>query len=161
MFTKKQTIHSIIFGCAAILMGSFAPKPTQNTAKSLQTAPVKDTAIAPQIAIEIPIVTPQQAAKMIGKLVTVQGKVVSTFYDNKADSQHPSFLNLDIKFPHNPIAVLIFEQYIEQFPPINTFYGKTIQVTGIVEPYEYPHDNKTDSKPSIRLQSPNDLIIVK
>ena len=104
--------------------------------------------------IQTDTITAEEAAQLIGEQVTIKAKVVSVFYA-KSSSGGPTFLNLDKKFPDNPIAVVIFEKELKKLK-LNTqlYKGKTIIVTGKVGVY------KDENKPSIIIYSKDQIKVV-
>lgn len=79
-------------------------------------------------------IAPQQAAKYIGRQMTVCGPVVRAYYARQAKGQ-PTTLNLGGTFLNHYLTVLIWRSDRGKFqkPPESLYAGKTICVTGTIE----------------------------
>jgi hypothetical protein len=81
------------------------------------------------------VITGEGAARHVGETQTVRGTVADTAFLSKSKDQH-TFLNLDHPFPNYTLTVLIPGQDRGKFTtaPEEFFKGKTIAVTGKIEP---------------------------
>jgi hypothetical protein len=82
---------------------------------------------------DIPLISASEAPNYIDKEVKVKAKVISTFFSEKSKGK-PTYLNLDKKFPDNPMTVVIFESKLKELK-INPkdYEGKTIIVKGKIK----------------------------
>lgn len=82
---------------------------------------------------DIPLISASEAPNYIDKEVKVKAKVISTFFSEKSKGK-PTYLNLDKKFPDNPMTVVIFESKLKELKinPKN-YEGKTIIVKGKIK----------------------------
>ncbi len=94
------------------------------------------------------IVLWNEAHLYYGEIVTVEGKIVSTYNSGKA-----CFLNFHPDYKKYFTAV-IFASDFKKFPqnPEDYYYEKTVKVTGLVKKYK--------AKPEIILKSPSQIEIV-
>lgn len=92
----------------------------------------------------VAVITPLEAEDYNGKTVTVKGFVADIYQSEKV-----AYLNFVKKFPDNPFTAVIFARQFEDFPDINKFRGKDVEVTGRVSIYK--------GKPQIILNSPSQL----
>lgn len=92
----------------------------------------------------VAVITPLEAQDYNGKTVTVKGFVADIYQSEKV-----AYLNFVKKFPDNPFTAVIFARQFEDFPDINKFRGKDVEVTGRVSIYK--------GKPQIILNSPSQL----
>ena len=81
-------------------------------------------------------IDPADAAKYIGKSVTVCGLVASTSYAIQS-LRRPTFLNLDRPYPKQPFTVVIWGEDRSSFspPPEKAYSGKKICVSGPVSAF--------------------------
>ena len=98
-----------------------------------------------------------EASKKIGQYVIVKAIVVSTFFGEKLQGQ-PTYLNLDQKFPDNPMTVIIYSDQLKKLN-INAsdYEGKTIVVKGKM--YLIPYEN-SKKKPCIKIYKKDQIKIV-
>ena len=84
---------------------------------------------------QMPIVAADDAAHYVNQIQTVRGTVADTAFLSKSKDQ-PTFLNLDHPYPGYTLTVLIHGQDRSKFTtaPEEFFKGKTISVTGKIEP---------------------------
>jgi len=89
-----------------------------------------------------------KAQDYYGKKVTVQGKIVSTYNSGRA-----CFLNFHPDYKRYFTAV-IFRSHYHLFPPNpeDCYYGKEVQVSGIIKRYK--------GKPEIILESPSQIRVI-
>jgi hypothetical protein len=82
---------------------------------------------------DIPLISASEAPNYIDKEVKVKAKVISTFFSEKSKGK-PTYLNLDKKFPDNPMTVVIYESKLKELK-INPkdYEGKTIIVKGKIK----------------------------
>ncbi len=80
--------------------------------------------------------TAAEAKKHIGEMATVCGKVVSTRYAARSQSQ-PTFLNLDEPYPRQIFTIVIWGSDRPKFgEPEATYRGKSVCVTGQIKEYK-------------------------
>lgn len=89
-------------------------------------------------------VTPLEAGDYNGKTIVVKGFVADVYQSEKV-----AYLNFVKKFPDNPFTAVIFARQFEDFPDINKFRGKDVEVTGRVSIYK--------GKPQIILNNPSQI----
>ncbi len=96
-------------------------------------------------------ITPNEAAKYIGKQATVCGQVASATYAARSGGR-PTFLNLDRPYPNQIFTALIWSENRDKFPtPTEKAYrGKRICVTGTVLSYR--------GEPQIVVNSPLQIV---
>ena len=85
---------------------------------------------------QLDTISAEKAAQLIGQEVIIKAKIVSVYYSQNSKGK-PTFLNLERKYPNNPVAIVIFEQAIEKLK-INTdlYLNKTVIVSGKMEAYK-------------------------
>jgi|ERR1700733_7679377 DNA/RNA endonuclease YhcR with UshA esterase domain len=83
------------------------------------------------------------ADKYVGKLVTVEGVVSDVHH---AASGKATFINVCGKFPNNGFSGVIFSDDANKFPDVDSLDGKTVDITGMVKPYQ--------GRPEIILNDP-------
>lgn len=86
------------------------------------------------------------ADKYVGKLVTVEG-VISDIHD--ARSGKATFIDMCGKFPNNAFSGVIFSDDANKFPDVDSLDGKTVDITGMVKPYQ--------GRPEIILNDPGQI----
>ena len=89
-------------------------------------------------------ITPLEAGDYVGKTVTVNGFVADIYQSEKV-----AYLNFVEKYPNNPFTAVIFARQFEDFPEIEKYKNKKVEVTGRVSVFK--------GKPQIILNSPNQL----
>lgn len=94
----------------------------------------------------VAVITPLEAEDYNGKTVTVKGFVADIYQSEKV-----AYLNFVKKFPDNPFTAVIFARQFEDFPNINKYRGKDVEVTGKVSIYK--------GKPQIILNSPSQITV--
>ena len=104
-------------------------------------------------------ITAEMAATKIGEDVIVKGKIVTTFFAEFSTGK-PTFLNLEKPFPNNPVAIIIFEEQLEELG-INAqnYKNKTVIVKGTVQQYK-DEAKPFKYKPSITIYNKDQLIIL-
>jgi hypothetical protein len=106
------------------------------------------------------LLTTEQAASKMGQEVVLKGKVVSTYFDRNG-TEKPLYLNLDKRFPNNPIAVFIKEKDAAKFPLRDKFEGKNVRVKGKVVAWKYINNDTgvSSDKPAIILSEKEQIEI--
>jgi DNA/RNA endonuclease YhcR with UshA esterase domain len=92
----------------------------------------------------VAVISPMDAGNYNGKTVTVKGFVADIYKSEKV-----AYLNFVEKYPNNPFTAVIFARQFEDFPDINKFRNKDVEVTGRVSIYK--------GKPQIILNNPSQL----
>lgn len=95
------------------------------------------------------VITSDNAKDFVGKVVTVKGEV-SQVTTTKSNT---TFINIDGKYPDNKFTLVIFKDDASRFPEVNTWEGKTIEVSGKVELYR--------DRPQIILKELKQIKILK
>jgi DNA/RNA endonuclease YhcR with UshA esterase domain len=93
-------------------------------------------------------IKPAEAKNYIGKVVAVAGVLTEL---HKTDNI--IYLNIDGKYPDNVFSAVIFSDDFDEFKNIDSFEGKTVEITGIVKEY--------NNKAEIILNTGTQLKIVK
>lgn len=104
--------------------------------------------------------TATEAAKQVGNKVLVKAKVVGIHTAKNAKGK-PTFIDLDVPFPNNPLSIIIFEQNIAKFAPLETYKNKTILIEGLVRRRVYKYRGKERVRSQIELKRPTSLTIVE
>jgi hypothetical protein len=88
------------------------------------------------------------ARKHVGRVVTVRGPVVDTYFASSSNGQ-PTFLNLGARYPDTRrFTVVIWSEHRARFGrPEVRYYRRTVCVRGLVEMY--------NGAPEIQLASPS------
>lgn len=76
--------------------------------------------------------TVDSAAQKIGQEVAIVGTVVSTYYTG-AEKGSLLFINLDYKYPDNPITIIITRDYRMEFPMVTEFENKQVLIRGYLK----------------------------
>jgi hypothetical protein len=92
----------------------------------------------------VAVISPLEAGDYNGKMVTVIGFVADIYQSEKV-----AYLNFVEKFPNNPFTAVIFSRQFTDFPEIDKYRNKRVEVTGRVSMYK--------GKPQIILNSPGQL----
>ena len=92
----------------------------------------------------VAVVSPLEAGDYNGKTVTVKGFVADVYKSEKV-----AYLNFVEKYPDNPFTVVIFASKFGDFPEIEKYKNKDIEVTGRVSIFR--------GKPQIILNSPSQI----
>lgn len=108
---------------------------------------VGGTLRAEEAQVEIPVVTPQEAAQHEGKVVTVKGKVDG----QRTAASGTTFLNFGGRHPNQVFSVRIFSDKFPGGAP--ACEGKTVEVTGKIKMHE--------GKPSIDLSGPDKFKVLE
>ena len=90
-----------------------------------------------------PVITPDQAAKYVGKEVIVQGKITQI-----ALTTHINFGGL---YPNHVFTATIFKAKQTQFPGVRDYEGKVVQVQGVVHLYRGKPEIVLEERAQIRL----------
>jgi hypothetical protein len=92
----------------------------------------------------VAVISPLEAGDYNGKTVTVSGFVADIYQSEKV-----AYLNFVEKFPNNPFTAVIFARQFSDFPEIDNYRNRKVEVTGRVSMYK--------GKPQIILNSPKQL----
>lgn len=93
--------------------------------------------------------TAAQAKEHFGQTATVCGEVVSSSYADSSNG-HPTFLNLDKRYPHQIFTVVIWGENRTKFgKPEEDYKGKRICVSGKITAYA--------GKPEIVVSDPKQM----
>lgn len=103
--------------------------------------------------------TATEAAKQAGNKVIVRAKIVGMHTAKNAKGK-PTFIDLDVPFPNNPLSIIIFEQNIAKLAPLETYKNKTVLIEGLVRRRVYKYRGKERVRSQIELRTPNNLTIV-
>lgn len=104
--------------------------------------------------------TATEAAKQVGNQVLVKAKVVGIHTAKNAKGK-PTFIDLDVPFPNNPLSVIIFEQNIAKFAPLEAYKNKTLLIEGLVRRRVYKYRGKERVLSQIELKRPTSITIVE
>lgn len=103
--------------------------------------------------------TAAEAAKQAGNKVIVRAKIVGMHTAKNAKGK-PTFIDLDVPFPNNPLSIIIFEQNIAKLAPLETYKNKTVLIEGLVRRRVYKYRGKERVRSQIELRTPNNLTVV-
>jgi DNA/RNA endonuclease YhcR with UshA esterase domain len=92
-------------------------------------------------------ISPCDADKYIGKLVTVEGVVASKPHH----SAKATFINMCGVYPNAGFTGVIFLDDLTKFPGIDSLEGKTVDITGRIQPYQ--------TGPEIKMNDPAQLTV--
>lgn len=92
----------------------------------------------------VAVISPLEAMDYNGKTVTVKGFVADIYQSEKV-----AYLNFVEKFPNNPFTAVIFAREFSDFPEIEKYRNKDVEVTGRVSMYK--------GKPQIILNNPSQI----
>lgn len=76
-------------------------------------------------------ISPDQAAKYVGKTVSISGKVTQVHVDEKA-----TFLNMGGIYPNQAFTIVTFPRYGIPNSALTPLEGKTITVTGPIRTHK-------------------------
>jgi DNA/RNA endonuclease YhcR with UshA esterase domain len=93
------------------------------------------------------VITPEQAAKYVGKEVVVKGKVTQIALSVNLTT-HINFGGL---YPNHVLTVTIFKAKQTQFPGVRDYEGKTVEVQGVVHLYRGKPEIVLEERSQIRL----------
>lgn len=138
---KKLLIVSVVGMLISLLllptfMGACAaptPQPTPTPTPAPTPAPAPAPTPTPS-----PTINWDEAKYHIGERTTVCGPVVGTHWASGSKGK-PTFLNIGKDYPDSGrFTVVIWIDYRANFPqpPEGYYLGKTICITGLIEPYE-------------------------
>ena len=96
------------------------------------------------------VVTAQEASQHVGETVTVTGTVGDVGHSQRSNT---IFVNFGPPFPNHIFTAVIFASAATQFPDVDSWKGKTLNVTGAVKMYR--------GKPEIILESPKQVSVQK
>lgn len=97
--------------------------------------------------------TVKSAVQKVGQEVTISGTVVGTYYTG-AENGSLLFINLDYKYPENPITIIISRDYRMEFPMVTEFEKKEVIIKGFLQ------KNKNGS-PTIFLKKESQMVILE
>jgi DNA/RNA endonuclease YhcR with UshA esterase domain len=80
-----------------------------------------------------PVITPNDAAKHVGDVVTVEGQVAAVHH---LASAKVTFIDMGARYPNNPFSAVILSADASKFPNVENLEGKTIGITGKVQLYK-------------------------
>jgi micrococcal nuclease len=106
------------------------------------------TLMASSAFAQTPTITPPEAKDHVGQIVTVEGTVSEVHH---AASGKVTFIDMGGRYPNNPFAGVIFSGDASQFPAVDSFTGKTVDITGRVKLY--------NGSPEIILNEPGQIKI--
>lgn len=92
----------------------------------------------------VAVISPLEAGDYNGKTVTVKGFVADIYQSEKV-----AYLNFVEKYPNNPFTAVIFARVFNDFPDIEKYRNKDIEVTGRISVYK--------GKPQIILENPSQI----
>ncbi len=92
----------------------------------------------------IATISPLEADKYHGKLVTVKGFVADIYQSEKV-----AYLNFVEKYPDNPFTAVIFASKFADFPDIGKYKNKNVEVSGYISQFK--------GKPQIILNDPKQI----
>jgi DNA/RNA endonuclease YhcR with UshA esterase domain len=93
-------------------------------------------------------ISPQDASRHVGAMVTVEGVVSQVSTSNGGTT----FINFGGRFPNHVFYAVIFESQADRFPGVRGLEGKPVAISGTVELYK--------GKPQIILQSPDQILLI-
>jgi hypothetical protein len=91
-------------------------------------------------------IQPGDAAKYIGKSITVEGPVGEVHH---AASGKATFVDMGGRYPNNVFTGVLFSGDAPKFPDIDSLAGKTIDITGVIKLYQ--------GRPEIILNDPEQI----
>lgn len=106
-----------------------------------------ETRIQGEEPVEIPVVTPEEAAQHDGKVVTVKGRVDG----QKTSAAGVTYLNFGGRYPNHIFSCRAFADKFPEGVPLCE--GKTVEVTGKIKIHE--------GKPSMDLKGPDKIKILE
>lgn len=92
-----------------------------------------------------PRVTPAETGKHLGELVTVEGTVDQV----RVSGAETTYLDLGGRYPDHAFSAVVFKSRRAQFPDLESYEGRLVRVTGVVQRYF--------EKPEIVLSEPGQL----
>src|SRR4030095_4275930 len=92
----------------------------------------------------VAVISPLDAKDYNGKSVTVKGFIADIYQSEKV-----AYLNFVEKYPDNPFTAVIFSSKFADFPGIDKYLNKNVEVTGRVSMFR--------GKPQIILFDPEQL----
>lgn len=99
---------------------------------------------------QVETITTAQAKDFINKEVILTGKVVATRVVNDRNGKQIMFINLDEKYPNNPVDVVIFNEVFEKMKLVEgEILNKTVKIKGFLSTYK--------EKPQMIIQSEESL----
>lgn len=77
-----------------------------------------------------PTISPADAAQHVGELVIVQGVVDQVSVSSRSST---TYLNFGGRYPNHIFAAGIFQAKQSQFPNVQAYEGKKVEVRGVVQ----------------------------
>lgn len=136
--TNRQKTDSVKKESAPDTTGS--PKNNSNSDKNTEDSYRQKFESEKPVAV----ISPLEAGDYNGKTVTVSGFVADIYQSEKV-----AYLNFVEKYPNNPFTAVIFARQFGDFPEIEKYRNKKVEVTGRVSMFK--------GKPQIILNSPDQL----
>jgi len=106
--------------------------------------------LAPPVAAEVPVITPEQAKDHVGQEVVVEGQVTQI---GVSDSGDALFLNFGGRYPSQVFNAVILRRNFQFLPDARSWEGKTVRVRGKIELY------RGTGKPEIILERPEQVTV--
>jgi len=91
-------------------------------------------------------IQPGDAAKYVGKSVTVEGPVSDVHH---TASGKATFVDMGGSYPNKVFTGVLFSDDAAKFPDIDSLAGKTIDITGVIKLYQ--------GRPEIILNDPDQI----
>lgn len=113
-------------------------------------------------AQELIEITPEDALSHAGETVRVCGTVTSASF-MAASRRQPTYFNFGQPYPHHTFTVLIWGENRHKFPrpPIQTFDGKRICVSGVVSVWKGKPQIIVTEPDQIELAEPAELAVAR
>lgn len=92
--------------------------------------------------------TPAGAARHIGEMATVEGKVSQVHYDARSGV---TFINMGGRYPHHLFTGVIFRDYASQFQGVRQLEGQLVRISGRIKLYK--------GRPEIILRSSSQISV--
>ena len=97
----------------------------------------------------VAVISPLEAANYHGKTVTIKGFVADVYKNDKV-----AYLNFVQKYPDNPFTAVIFARKFGDFPDVNKYMNKDVEVTGVVSKFKGKPQIIITEKWQLKLQQP-------
>ncbi|MHA2620620.1 MAG: hypothetical protein V2G42_02655 [bacterium JZ-2024 1] len=144
---KAFFLGSIVIGIAIIVGfylhgvaqrgGAVSPPPPY--AEPSRVAPVTHSG-------KTPVIDYTEAPKYIGQEVTVRGKVVRV-----AKPRETTFINFCMDYRSCEFSAVIFKSAASKFPDVDSWEGKTVEITGKIKEYQGRAEIVLDSPSQVRI----------
>lgn len=149
------SLRSVLAFSLGALLAACGEQPDRSKSEQSDRAkPVPPAVVRVDPSNSAQSISPKDAVRYDGKVVTVCGVVSSARYlaesTGRASSHNPTFLNFGGKFPNHDFTAVIFEDNREKFgEPEKSCLNKNVCVTGKVQIYR--------EKPEVVLTEPEQL----